>query len=178
MIPARGAGYALFGLAGLLLAVAVASGWHGVARLVGREVETTAVQTVAVSFVAAAGTYDFADAGSYAHRLEPFAVGELRDVLAPAVLAPAVLDPTVRTQRRSVATEVESASVTSLSDEAAVAIVTAVQSRRWFDAASGRETEQHVRQRTSCRLVHEDGRWLVAEIRLLSEEPARLDQAR
>lgn len=173
MIPARGAGYALFALAGLLLAVAVASGWHGVSRLVGREDETTAVQTVAASFVAAAGTYDFADAGSYAHRLEPFTTGELRDALAPAVL-----HPTVRTQRRSVATEVESVSVTALSDEAAVAVVTAVQARQWFDAALGHDTEQHVRQRTSCRLVREDGRWLVAEIRLLSEEPARLNQAR
>lgn len=173
MIPARGAVYALFGLAGLLLAVAVASGWHGASRLMGHEDQTTAVRTVAAAFVVAAGTYDFADAGSYTHRLEPLAVGGLRDALAPAVL-----DPTVRTQRRSVATEVESASVTSLSDEAAVAIVTAVQARHWFDAAVGRDTEQHVRQRTSCRLVREDGRWLVAEIRLLSEEPARLDQAR
>lgn len=173
MIPARGAGYALFGFAGLLLAGAVASGWHGVSHLVGREGETIAVRSVAATFVAAGGTYDFADAGSYAHRLEPLATGELRDALAPAVL-----DPTVRTQRRSVATEVESVSVTALSNEAAVAIVTAVQARRWFDAAFGRETEQHVRQRTSCRLVREDGRWLVAEIRLLSEEPARLNQAR
>jgi len=173
VIPARGAGYALFALAGLLLAVAVASGWHGASRLMGREDETTAVRTVASAFVAAAGTYDFADAGSYTHRIEPLAVGGLRDALAPVVL-----DATVRTQRRSVATEVESASVTSLSDEAAVAIVTAVQSRRWFDAASGGETEQHVRQHTNCRLVHEDERWLVAEIRLLSEEPARVEQSR
>jgi len=173
VIPARGAGYALFGLAGLLLAVAVTSGWHGVARLMGREGETAAVRTVAASFVAAAGTYDFADAGSYTHRLEPFTTGELRDALTAAAL-----DPTVWTQRRSVATEVESVSVTALSNEAAVAIVTAIQSRHWSDAAFGRDTEQHVRQRTSCRLVREDGRWLVAEIRLLSEAPARLDQAR
>ncbi len=173
MIPARGAGYALFGLAGLLFAVAVASGWHGVSRLLGREDQTTAVRTVAAAFGAAAGTYDFADAGSYAHRLEPVAIGELRDALAATVI-----DPTVRTQRRSVATEVESASVTSLSDKEAVAIVTTVQARHWVDAASGRETEQDVRQRTSCRLVRGDGRWLVAEIRLLSEEPAQLDQPR
>ncbi len=61
--------------------------------------------------------------------------------------------------------------VTALSEDGATASVTAEQLRRGTDPASGRLTEERVLQRVACRLEKEGGRWLVAEFRLLSEEP-------
>lgn len=172
MIPARGAGYALFGFAGLLLAVAVVSGWRGISRMAGHDDETAAVGAAAAAFVVDAGTYDWRDLAGYPIRLQPLTTGGLRHALTSAVI-----DPAARTQQRSVVSAVDSVSVTSLSDAVATATVTATQLRSWQDPRSGRQAER-VRQRTSCRLVLEDGRWLVAEIHLLSEEPVRSDETR
>ncbi|RJQ07841.1 MAG: hypothetical protein C4558_08945 [Dehalococcoidia bacterium] len=93
------------------------------------------------------------------------------------VLAEAAIDPAVRDHQRSVATAVESVSVTAFSRGEATVVVTATQSRSWRDAKAGPQVER-VRQRTSCRLAREGGRWLVAGIQLLSEEPVRADAPR
>ena len=61
MIGGRGAMVALVGLAGLLLVMAVVSGWQGTTRLTGRGDDTTAVKEAASAFVEAYGTFDFRD---------------------------------------------------------------------------------------------------------------------
>jgi hypothetical protein len=40
------------------------------------------------------------------------------------------------------------------------------------DSETGRLIEERVVQRLACRLVRQGNAWLVAEFRLLSEEPA------
>jgi len=56
----------------------------------------------------------------------------------------------------------------------ATASVTAVQERWWSDPTLGTAHQQVIRQRVTCRLVPEDGRWLVVELRVQSEEPVRI----
>ena len=75
-------------------------------------------------------------------------------------------------------TEIERVSVSSLAAGAATATVWATVHRRWLDPASGRLAEAQVRQQVSCRLAREDGRWLVVEFRLLSEQPLEVSGLR
>ena len=166
MISGRGAMLALAGLAGLLLVLAVVSGWQGTTRLTDRSDETAAVEEAARSFVEAYGTFDFRDPDSYRERLLALTTRTVRD----AVVASEV-DPVALGQQRTMTTTVVSVEVTALSEDGATASVTAEQLRRGTNAASGRLTEERVVQRVACRLVREGDRWLVAEFRLLSEEP-------
>src|SRR3972149_6825672 len=69
MIGGGGAMLALAGLAGLLLVVAVVSGWQGTSRLTGRGDDARAVEETAQAFVEAYGTFDFRDPDSYRERL-------------------------------------------------------------------------------------------------------------
>ena len=69
MIGNRGAMVALVGMAGLLLVMAVVSGWRGTHRLTSRGDDAQAVEEVATSFVEAYGTFDFRDPESYQQRL-------------------------------------------------------------------------------------------------------------
>lgn len=173
MIAGRGPALAVLGLAGLLLAIAVASAWSGAARLGDRADETEAVEEAAAGFVVAYGTFDFRDPDRYTTRLIGLTTGEFRRAIAAAEI-----DPAAAQQRRSMSAEVESVAVTALSGGVAAATVEATQLRRSVDAASGRLAEENVRQRVSCRLVREHGRWLVSELRLLSEEPALASSGR
>ena len=168
MTGGRAAGYALLGCGGLLLVLAVLSGWSGAQRIGSREHDTRAVEAAAAAFVTAYGSFDHRDPDAYTTRLAALTAGALRDAVARAAV-----DPDAARLQRGIATEVESVSVTALSAAAATASVTAVQERRWRDPTLGTAQEQVIRQRVTCRLVQEDGRWLVVELRVQSEERVR-----
>ncbi len=168
MIGGRGAMVALVGLAGLLLVMAVVSGWQGTARLTDRGGDSKAVEEAARAFVEAYGTFDFRDPGGYRDRLLALTTGFVRE----AVQASEV-DSVALGQQRTMTARVVAVEVSALSEDEATVSVTAEQLRRGVDPASGRLLEERVLQRVACRLVLEGGRWLVAEFRLLSEEPHR-----
>lgn len=166
MIGGRGAMLALAGLAGLLLVMAVVSGWQGTSRLTGRGDDTKAIEEAARAFVEAYGTFDFRDPDGYRQRLLVLTTGPVRE----AVQASQV-DPVALGQQRTMTARVVAVQVSALSEDEATVSVTAAQLRRGVDPASGRLLEERVLQRVACRLVLEGDRWLVAEFRLLSEEP-------
>ncbi len=164
----RRAGYALIAFAALLLVVAVVSGWRGASRLADRGDDTGAVSEAATDFVAAYGTFDFRAPEGYTARLRQRTTEPLRVELAAAALHPDAVS-----QQRSLTTDIESASVTALSKHEATVALKTRQQRWWVDRALGQSRHEEIRQIVVCRLVREDGRWLVAELRLQSEEPAR-----
>jgi len=157
---------ALAGLAGLLLVMALVSGWQGTSRLTDRGGDTKAVEEAARAFVEAYGTFDFRDPDSYRQRLLGLTTGPVRE----AVQASQV-DPVALGQQRTMTARVMAVQVSALSNDEATASVTAEQLRRGVDPASGRLLEERVLQRVACRVALQDGRWLVAEFRVLSEEP-------
>jgi hypothetical protein len=158
--------FVVAGFAGLLLIMAVFSGWQGASRLTTRGNETEAVEEAARAFVQAYGTFDFRDLESYRQRLLSLTSGTVRDAVAGSQV-----DPVAAGQQRTTTTNVASVSVTAVSNDAAAASVTAVQLRRSVDPESGRLIEEQVLQRVACRLTREGDQWLVTEFRLLSEEP-------
>lgn len=166
-MPGRGPAYALLGLAGLLVAIAVSSGWSGASRLADREDERAAVEAAASEFVTAYGTFDFRDAEGYTAHLVALTVGELRTAIAEADV-----DPSAVAHQRTSMVHIEAVSVTALSDVAATATVRATHERTRLDEASGRLIEERVTQHISLRLVREGKRWLVAELLVLGEQPA------
>ena len=168
MTGGRAAGYALLGCGGLLLVLAVLSGWSGAQRIGNREHDTRAVAAAAAAFVTAYGSFDHRDPDAYTTRLVALTAGPLREAVARAAV-----EPDAARLQRGIATEVESVAVTALSGTAATASVTAVQERRWHDPALRTSQQQVIRQRVTCRLVQEDGRWLVVKLRVQSEEPVR-----
>jgi len=161
----RGAMVAVVGLAGLLLVMALVSGWQGTTRLTSRGDDTAAVEEAAGGFVEAYGTFDFRDQESYRQRLLPVTTGPLREAINSSQV-----DPVAVGQQRTTTTRVVAVQVTSLSQDQATASVTAEQVSRSVDPASGGLVEEEVVQQVACRLVREGGQWLVAEFRLLSEE--------
>ena len=167
MIGGRGAMVALAGLAGLLLVMAVVSGWQGTTRLTGRGDDTKAVEAAARAFVEAYGTFDFRDPESYRQQLIILTTGPVRDAVASSQV-----DPVALGRQQTMTARVVTVQVSALSDDEATVSVTAEQLRRSVDPTSGRLIEERVLQRVACRLALEGGRWLVAELRLLSEEPA------
>ena len=167
MIGGRGAMVALAGLAGLLLVLAIISGWQGTTRLTNRGGDSKAVEEAAQAFVQAYGTFDFRDPESYRQQLLALTTDSLHDAVASSQV-----DPAAASQQRTITTRVVSDQVSTLSDDQATVSVTAEQLRRSTDPSSGRLVEERVRQQVACRLLLQEGRWLVAEFRLLSEEPA------
>lgn len=165
MTGQRGAMFVVAGFAGLLLIMAVFSGWQGASRLTTRGDETNAVEESAHAFVQAYGTFDFRDLESYRQRLLNLTSGSVRDAVAASQV-----DPVAAGQKRTTTTNVTSVSVTAIANDAAAASVTAVQLRRSVDL-DGNLIEERVLQRVACRLIREGDRWLVSEFRLLSEEP-------
>lgn len=154
------------GLALVLLAAMAGSGCEAVDRLAARSDAAAAVERTAAAFVVQAGSVDPASADRYAAALLPLATGPLQHALLTAVA-----DPRAGARERRATVRVERTVLTALSAEAASVTVVAVQSRRWSDARAGRQQEA-VRQWIACRLEAVDGRWLVAELRVLAEEPA------
>lgn len=173
MIGNRGAMVALVGMAGLLLVMAVVSGWRGTHRLTSRGDDSRAVEEVATSFVEAYGTFDFRDPESYQQRLLSLTTGQIRE----AVLTTNV-DPAALARQQTMTASVVSVEVTAQSDDEATASVTAEQVRRIVDTASGRLVAERVTQTADCRLVKEAGSWRVAEFHLRSDEPQTNPTAR
>jgi hypothetical protein len=162
----RGAMVALVGMAGLLLVMAVVSGWRGTHRLASRGDDSRAVEEVATAFVEAYGTFDFRDPESYQQRLLSLTTGQVRQ----AVLATNV-DPAALARQLTMTANVISVEVTAQSGDEATVSVTAEQDRRIVDTTSGLLVDERVRQTADCRLVKEAGSWRVAEFHLRSEEP-------
>ncbi len=168
MIAGRGAAYALLGLAALLMVLVVSSGWSGVSRLAGRDEERAADPASAASaFVRAYGNFDYRRAERYTADVAELTTGPLRDALRGAAVDQAAL-----AEQRTSTAVVESAVLDARSGQAAVVTVRSRQERSWLDPANGRRATEAVLQLVSCRLVHEDGRWLVAELVLIGEETA------
>lgn len=168
MTGGRGAMFVLVGLSGLLVILAVISGWEGTTRLTQQQDDTNAVEESCRSFVEAYGTFDFRDPGAYRSRLMSLTTGALK-----AAVASSQIDSLALGQLRTITTKVVGAEVTALSEDDATASATAEQQRRSIDPASGQVVHEAVIQHVACRVVLAGGSWLVAEFRLQSEEAAR-----
>jgi hypothetical protein len=168
MTGGRGAMFVLGGLSGLLVVMAVISGWQGTTRLTGQRDDTAAVENACRSFVEAYGTFDFRDAGAYRNRLMSLTTGDLK-----AAIASSQIDSLALGQLRTITTEVVEVHASALSEENAAASATAEQLRRGVDPASGQVVDEAVIQHVACRVVLTGESWLVAEFRLQSEEAAR-----
>ncbi|MCY4639689.1 MAG: hypothetical protein OXC94_05045 [Chloroflexi bacterium] len=122
MTAGRGPGYALFGLAALLAAAAVASAWSGASRLAGSgedaavraAADAAAVEAAASSFVSTYGGFDYRDPDGYTARLAVLSAGELRDAVAGAAVDPAAVAGQLRGRA-----DVRSVAVTALAGAAA-----------------------------------------------------------
>lgn len=166
MIGGRGPMVALVGMAGLLLVLAIVSGWRGASRLTSLSDDTQAVEQAATAFVEAYGTFDFRDPESYQERLLGLTTGPVRSAVLESDVDPAALG-----QQRTMTAQVVSVEVTALSDDEATATVMSEQTRRVVDPGSGALTDERVVQIADCLLVNEAGRWLVSEFHFRSEEP-------
>jgi hypothetical protein len=162
----RGAMFLVAGFASLLLVIAVFSGFRGARRLTSQGDETAAVEEATRAFAQAFGTFDFRQPEDYRQTLLALSTGAVRE----ATLASAV-DPVAIGQKRTTTTSVISVSVNALSGDAASASVTAEELRKRVDSATGRLVEESVTQRITFRVVRQGNAWLVAELRLVSEEP-------
>ena len=171
----RGAGHALLALAVLLAAVAAWSAWSGASRLAGRGdagtaravPEAAAVEAAATAFVAAYGAFDHREPDAYTARLAGLAAGELRSALQGAAV-----DPAAVASRLASTAVAQSVSVTELSAFSAEAAVRALHRRGRLDPAGGELVHEVVTQHVRLLLAREGGRWLVTEVRVLSEEQA------
>ncbi|MCY4640026.1 MAG: hypothetical protein OXC94_06770 [Chloroflexi bacterium] len=175
MTAGRGAGYALFGLAALLAAAAVASAWSGASRLaapgedaaVRAAADAAAASAAASAFVSAYGGFDYRDPDGYTARLAALSSGELRDAIARAAIDPAAASGQLRSRA-----DVRWVAVEALPGAAAEATVRSLQVRSRMDPTTGRAASEEVTQQVRLQLVREGGRWLVTEVVLLGEEPA------
>jgi hypothetical protein len=168
MTGGRGAMFVPGGLSGLLVVMAVISGWQGTARLTGQRDDTAAAENTCRSFVEAYGTFDFRDPAAYRNRLMSLTTGDLKAAIASSQIDSLALD-----QLRTITTEVVEVHVSALSEDNSAVSATADQLRRSVDPASGEVVDEAVVQHVACRVVLAGGSWLVAEFRLQSEEAAR-----
>lgn len=166
MTGGRGVMLILGGLAATLLAIAMVSGWQGANRLQGQGEGMGEVEEAARLFVEAYGTFDFREPTAYRDRLLALSTGDVH-----AAVAASQVDPTALGQQQTMTTGTVSVQVTAYSDTEATVAATTEQTRRAVDATTGQLREQRLRQHVTCRLVRVEGRWLVAEFRLRSEEP-------
>jgi len=166
MNSGRGVMLILGGLAAILLVVAIASGWQGANRLQGQGEGIGEVEQAARLFVEAYGTFDFREPDAYRERLMSLSTGDIH-----AAVAKSQVDPAALGQQQTMTTGTVSIQVTAYSDTEATVSATTEQTRRAVDPATGQLREQRLRQHVTCRLVRVEGRWLVAEFRLRSEEP-------
>lgn len=165
MTGGRGVMLILGGIAATLLAIAMVSGWQGANRLRGQGEGMGEVEEAARLFVEAYGTFDFREANAYRERLLGLSTGDVH-----AAVATSQVDPSALGQQQTMTTGAVSVQVTAYSDTEATVSATTEQTRRAVDATTGQLREQRLRQHVTCGLVRVEGRWLVAEFRLRSEE--------
>ena len=173
MTAGRGAAYALLGLAALLMVLAAASAWSGASRLAARGDDRAAAEAAAGAFVRAYAGFDYRRAELYAPRVAALATGDLREAIASASVDGAALE-----ERVTGTAAIESAEVRSLSGDAAVVEVRSRWERARVEPRSGGEIREGGTQRVRLRLVRAEGRWLVAGLELVGEEPAGAPGAR
>ncbi len=166
MSGGRGVIVILGGLAATLLVIAIASGWQGANRLRGQGEGMGEVEEAARLFVEAYGTFDFREPAAYRERLLAMSTGDVY-----AAIAASQVDPTALGQQQTMETGTVTVQVTAFSDTEATVSATTEQTRRAVEPATGQLREQRLRQHVTCQLLRVDGRWLVAEFRLRSEEP-------
>jgi hypothetical protein len=166
MSGGRGVIVILGGLAATLLVIAIVSGWQGANRLRDQGDGVSEVEEAARLFVEAYGTFDFREPAAYRERLLSLSTGDVH-----AAIAASQVDPSALGQQQTMTTGTVSIQVTAYSDTEATVSATTEQIRRAVDPATGQLREQRLRQHVTCRLLRIDGRWLVAEFRLRSEEP-------
>ena len=166
MTSGRGVMLTLGGLAATLLVIAIVSGWQGANRLRGQGEGMGEVEDAARLFVEAYGTFDFREPTAYRARLLSLSTGDVQ-----AAIATSLVDPTALGQQQTMTTGTVSVQVMAYSDTEATVSATTEQTRRSVDPVTGQLREQRLRQHVTCRLIRIQGRWLVAEFRLRSEEP-------
>ncbi len=166
MSGGRGVIVILGGLAATLLVIAIVSGCQGANRLRGQGEGMSEVEEAARLFVEAYGTFDFREPAAYRDRLLSLSTGDVH-----AAIAASQVDPSALGQQQTMTTGTVSIQVSAYSDSEATVSATTEQTRRAVDATTGQLLEQRLRQHVTCRLLRIDGRWLVAEFRLRSEEP-------
>jgi hypothetical protein len=166
MTGGRGVMLILGSLATTLLVIAIVSGWQGANRLRGQGEGRSEVEAAARLFVEAYGSFDFREPAAYKARLLELSTGDVY-----AAIAASQVDPTALGQQQTIGTEAVTIQVTAFSDTEATVSATTEQTRRAVDITTGQLRVQRLRQHVTCRLLRIDGRWLVAEFRLRSEEP-------
>ncbi|MGD0114912.1 MAG: hypothetical protein ABSC13_02765 [Dehalococcoidia bacterium] len=128
-------------------------------------VDTSEVEAVASAFVEIAGTFDYRDQESQYQQLQPLLADKTHFQEDPN----AVSTQRVQTSR-AVATRVD-----TISDNDAVITVTADYSRSYIPYQSSQPAKVHLLQQVDCRLVLEEGQWLVSRSMVLSEQPLPQD---
>ena len=126
----------------------------------------SAVEDAAREFVEAYGTFDFREPDADRTRLMGLSTGAVYEAVSTSQVDPASVG-----QQQTIATDSELPATHSHSSGAATVSATVEQTRRAIDPATGQLREQRLRRHVACRLVLVDGRWLVAEFRLTSQEP-------
>ena len=166
MMMGRVAPAALAGMACMLLAMAaIGCGHQATSQTDGDNgtpgIDTSEVEAVARAFVEIAGTFDYRDQKSQYDQLQPL-LADKHPFQENSYY--------VRTQRiwtsRVLATR-----VVSISDDHAIVTVTYEQFGQHLPLQSSELVEEHVLRQSDCRLVLQEGQWLVSVSTTLSKEP-------
>jgi hypothetical protein len=124
-------------------------------------VDTSGAETLARTFVEISGTFDYRDQESQYQRLLPLLADEV----------PFQENSTAVSTRRIETTRVIATRKSAVSDDDAIITVTAHHFRSYLPYASSEVVEERLLEQVDCRLVMQQGRWLVSRCKTLSEEP-------
>ncbi len=124
------------------------------------QVDTSEVEAVARALVEIGGTFDYRDQESQYDQLQPL----LADKYAFQE------NPTAVSSQRIETTHVTASRVDSISDNDAIVTVTSEQFRSYLPYQSSQPVKEHLLQQNDCRLVLQEGQWLVSRCMMLSEE--------
>ncbi len=163
---ARVASVALVGVACILLAASfIGCGGQGAGHTDQgtntRQVDTSEVEAVARALVEIGGTFDYRDQKSQYDQLQPL----LADKYSFQE------DPYAVTTQRIWTTRVLATRVVSVSDDDAIVTVTSEDFRQYLPYQSSELVKEHLLRQSDCRLVLQEGQWLLSRSMTLSEEP-------
>jgi hypothetical protein len=125
------------------------------------QVDTSEVQAVARAFAEIGGTFDYRDQKSQYDQLQPLLADKY----------PFQEDLSADSAQRTLATRVLATRVVSISDDDAIVTVTSEDFRQHLPEQSSEVVEERVLARFDCRLVLQEGQWLVSRSSTLSQEP-------
>jgi hypothetical protein len=129
-------------------------------------IDTSEVEKVARALVELGGTFDYRDQKSQYEQLQPL----LADKTSFQEDPNAVSSQRIETSRAT-ATRVD-----AISDNDAIVTVTADHFRSFLPSKSSEVVKEHLLQQIDCRLVREEGRWLVSRSMILSEQSLPQDE--